>query len=155
MQPQGGFMYINYLDIVHLKCFRKDITEKQWMEMLVWSYQSVAVPGFAVPGFEMSSYARPRLSSGLSTSWGCNKERQNNHSVSLLPEVTVLPSCDEAAEGRNGAKGLQRNWLVLGNLSWKHNEAQDVISIAHRKGNCFRKLQGTMQHHFRQTTPWD
>lgn len=42
---------------------------------------------------------------------------------------------------RNGAKGLQRNWLVLGNLSWKHNEAQDAISIAHRKGNYFRRLQ--------------
>lgn len=80
-------------------------------------------------------------SAGFSTNWGCNKWRQSSHGLSLLPEMIVLPSSDEAAEERNGAKGLQRNWLVLGNLSWKHNEAQDAISIAHRKGNCFRRLQ--------------
>lgn len=51
-------MYISYLCIVHLKCFRKVVAEKQWIKC--W-FEAISQLQTQVLRCEVSSYARPRL----------------------------------------------------------------------------------------------
>lgn len=107
-QTQGGFMYINYVDIMHLKCFRKDVAEKQLDGSVGLGLSVSWSPRFWDVKFQAVQDPDSLLAS---TSWGCNKGGQSSHGVSLLPEVIVFLHVMNQQRKGIEQKGFRENGL--------------------------------------------